>query len=63
MSAIPTSHSSVINLSLGLDHYEPQFEEVLRLVLQYDVVPVVADGVFQIKVAHDILKDSYSPPG
>ena len=36
--------ANVINLSLGLDHYEPQFEDVLRLVLQYDVVPVVAVG-------------------
>jgi serine protease AprX len=36
--------ANVINLSLGLDHYEPLFEEVLRLVLQYDVVPVVAVG-------------------
>ncbi len=36
--------ANVINLSLGLSFYEPYFEEVLRLVLQYDVVPVVAVG-------------------
>jgi serine protease AprX len=36
--------ANVINLSLGLSSYEPYFEDVLRLVLQYDVVPVVAVG-------------------
>ena len=36
--------ANVINMSLGLSHYEPMFEDVLRLLLQYDVVPVVAVG-------------------
>jgi serine protease AprX len=35
---------NVINLSLGLSHYEPMFEAVMRLVVGYDVVPVVAVG-------------------